>query len=75
VHDRIRNFLQKYLPSAQEVTDRDVLATGAKPGTPKFQKVKEELILTKLDARPKKVPPPPVAPPTGPSQPVLARRS
>lgn len=58
VHDRIRNYLQKYLPSAQEVTERDVLATGARPGTPKFQKAREELILTKLDARPKKVPPP-----------------
>ncbi len=58
VHDRIKNYLQKYLPSAQEVTDRDVLATGAKPGTPKFQKAREEMILTKLDARPKKIPPP-----------------
>src|SRR3984957_12003939 len=63
VHDRIRNYLQKYLPSAQEVTDKDVLATGAKPGTPKFQKVREDLILTKLDARPKKVPPPEVPQP------------
>jgi len=75
VHDRIRNYLQKYLPSAQEVTDRDVLATGVKPGTPKFQKAKEEMILTKLDARPKKVPPPPAPPPSGPSQPVLARKA
>jgi tRNA nucleotidyltransferase/poly(A) polymerase len=58
VHDRIKNYLQKYLPSAQEVTDRDILATGARPGTPKFQKVREEMILTKLDARPKKIPPP-----------------
>ena len=67
VHDRIRNYLQKYLPSAQEVTDKDVLATGAKPGTPKFQKAREDLILTKLDARPKKVPPPevPQQPPAG----------
>jgi hypothetical protein len=67
VHDRIRNYLQKYLPSAQEVTERDVLATGAKLGTPKYQKAREELILTKLDARPKKVPPPveqPGPPPT-----------
>ena len=66
VHDRIKNYLQKYLPSAQEVTDRDVLATGVKPGTPKFQKVREEMILTKLDARPKKIPPPVEAPATGP---------
>jgi tRNA nucleotidyltransferase/poly(A) polymerase len=75
VHDRIRNYLQKYLPSAQEVTDRDVLATGVKPGTPKFQKTKEEMILTKLDARPKKVPPPVAPTPPGPSQPVLARKA
>ena len=67
VHDRIRNYLQKYLPSAQEVTERDVLATGAKPGTPKFQKAKEDLIQTKLDARPKKIPPPELVPPQGPS--------
>ncbi len=53
-----RTILQKYLPSAQEVTERDVVAAGAKPGTPKFQKVREDLILTKLDARPKKIPPP-----------------
>ena len=58
VHDRIKNYLGKYLPTAQEVTDRDVLATGVKLGTPKFQKAREELILTRLDARPKKIPPP-----------------
>ncbi|MBV9768932.1 MAG: hypothetical protein JOZ32_05120 [Bryobacterales bacterium] len=58
VNDRIKNYLGKYLPAAQEVTERDVLATGARPGTPKFQKAREELILTRLDARPKKIPPP-----------------
>jgi hypothetical protein len=58
VTDRIKNYLGKYLPTAQEVTDRDVLATGVKAGTPKFQKAREELILTRLDARPKKIPPP-----------------
>jgi tRNA nucleotidyltransferase (CCA-adding enzyme) len=73
VHDRIRNYLQKYLPSAQEVTERDVLATGARPGTPKFQKAHEELILTKLDARPKKVPPPVEQPGPAPA-PAFARK-
>ena len=73
VHDRIRNYLQKYLPSAQEVTEKDVLATGARPGTPKFQKAREELIVAKLDARPKKVPPPVTPPVTGPA-PALARK-
>jgi tRNA nucleotidyltransferase/poly(A) polymerase len=72
-HDRIRNYLQKYLPSAQEVTDRDVMATGARPGTPKFQKVRGEMILTKLDARPKKVPPP-AAPAVATATPALARK-
>ncbi len=73
VHDRIRNYLQKYVPAAQEITDKDVLATGVKPGTPKFQKMKEEMILTRLDARPKKVPPP-ETPPVGAPVPALAKR-
>ena len=65
VHDRIKNYLAKYLPTAQEVTDKDVLATGVKAGTPKFQKAREELILTRLDARPKKIPPPEETPAPG----------
>ena len=72
VHDRIKNYLQKYLPAAQEITDRDVAATGVKPGTPKFQKAREEMIATRLDARPKKVPPPVEAPP--PAAPAFARK-
>jgi len=77
VHDRIKNYLQKYLPAAQEITEADVVAAGAKPGTPKFQKVREELILTRLDARPKKVPPPPVVgagPATAAPAPAMARK-
>ena len=57
--DRIRNYFGKYLPMAQEVSDRDV--TGLTPGTPKFEKAKAELIARKLDARPKRVPPEPTA--------------
>jgi tRNA nucleotidyltransferase (CCA-adding enzyme) len=65
VQDRIRNHFQKYLPSSLEVTDEAVAATGVAPGTPKFQKTKDQMILTRLDARPKKVAPveEPVAPP------------
>jgi tRNA nucleotidyltransferase (CCA-adding enzyme) len=59
VHDRIRNYFQKYLPAALEVTNEVVAATGVAPGTPKFQRIKEEMIVTRLDARPKKVAPPP----------------
>lgn len=66
VQDRIRNYFEKYLPLSQEVTDEMVALTGATPGTPKFQKVKEEMILKHLDARPKKVEPPPEPPPPPP---------
>jgi tRNA nucleotidyltransferase/poly(A) polymerase len=68
VLDRLKNYLQKYLPAAQEVTEKDVV--GAEPGTPKFSKLFQKLIAERLDARPKKVvveePPPP--PPPGPSR-------
>ncbi len=74
VQDRIKNYLQKYLPSALEVTEKDVLATGVRPGTPKFQKAREQLIVTKLDSRPKKVPPPVEAGPPTSAAPVLARK-
>ncbi|MBI4873350.1 MAG: CCA tRNA nucleotidyltransferase [Acidobacteria bacterium] len=59
VQDRIKNYLQKYLPTAQEVSDRDVIALGLEPGTPKFQKAKDDLIATRLDSRPRKPAPPP----------------
>jgi tRNA nucleotidyltransferase (CCA-adding enzyme) len=66
VHDRIRNYFQKYLPAALEVTNEVVAATGVAPGTPKFQRTKDEMIASRLDARPKKaapaaepLPPPP----------------
>ncbi len=59
VIDRIKNYLQKYLPAAQEITDKDVIAAGGQPGTPKGEKLKAELIAKRLDSRPKKVAPPP----------------
>src|SRR5581483_10615018 len=69
VLDRVKNYLQKYLPAAQEVTEREVIEKGAQPGTPKFAKLHQQLINARLDARPKKVvveePPPPPAPPPG----------
>jgi len=66
VQDRIRNYFQKYLPASLEITDEVVAATGVAVGTPKFQKVKEEMILTRLDARPKKPAPEPEPPPPPP---------
>jgi tRNA nucleotidyltransferase/poly(A) polymerase len=66
VQDRIRNYFEKYLPMSQEVTDEMVTLTGVEPGTPKYQKTKDEMILKHLDARPKKVEPVPEPPPPPP---------
>ncbi len=63
VQDRIKNYLQKYLPLAQEVTEEEIRARGVQPGTPKYNKAKEELIAAKLNARPKKPAPEEAAPP------------
>jgi len=71
VLDRIKNYLQKYLPAAQEVTEKDVIERGAQPGTPKFAKLHQAMIAARLDARPKKVPveEPPTAASAGPGRP------
>ncbi|MCC7342910.1 MAG: hypothetical protein IT170_17645 [Bryobacterales bacterium] len=54
--DRIRNFFQKYLWVAQEIMDPEVIENGGELGTPKFEKVKAQLIAKRLRARPKKMP-------------------
>jgi len=68
VQDRIRAYYQKYLPLAEEVTEEQVIATGVKPGTPKFDKALRAMVTAHINARPKKVvpPPEPVAPPPAP---------
>lgn len=65
VQDRIRNYLQKYLPLAQEVSETEILAKGVEPGTTKYDRAKEELIAARLNSRPKKAAPaePPEAEP------------
>jgi tRNA nucleotidyltransferase/poly(A) polymerase len=73
VQDRIRNYFQKYLPASLEITDEVVVATGVAAGTPKFARVKEEMILTRLDARPKKPAPEPEPPPPPPPMSGFAR--
>lgn len=70
--DRIKNYLQKYLPMSLEITEREVVAAGGQPGSPKYAKLREELIAKHLDARPKKVAPPPEEPPPAPPPPVSA---
>lgn len=71
--DRVKNYFQKYLPMALEVTDAMVEERGATPGTPKFHKLRDGMIATRLDARPKKVVPVEVPPPP-PTPPVAGRR-
>jgi tRNA nucleotidyltransferase (CCA-adding enzyme) len=66
VQDRIKNYFQKYLPASLEVTDEMVAAAGVAPGSPKFQRTREQMILTRLDARPKKPAPEPEPPPPPP---------
>jgi tRNA nucleotidyltransferase/poly(A) polymerase len=66
VQDRIRAYYQKYLPAAQEVTEEQVVAAGHKPGTPKFDKAYQAMVVTRLNARPKKVEPEPEPPPPPP---------
>jgi tRNA nucleotidyltransferase (CCA-adding enzyme) len=77
VQDRIKNYFQKYLPAAQEITDRQVVEAGYTLGSSKFEKVKAEMITKRLDSRPKKPPVeaapeepvPPVRGPGGPGRP------
>lgn len=54
VVDRIRNFFQKHLPAAMEITDGLIEAEGLSPGTPAFEKRKSDRIGQRLDARPPK---------------------
>ena len=75
VQDRIRNYFQKYLPAALEVTDREVAATGVEPGTSKFKKAKEELIRIRLDSRPKKAPEPEAEAAAAPAEPLRGREA
>lgn len=65
VQDRIRAYYQKYQQTAQEVSEEEVLATGAKAGTPRYDKAWRALVTQRLNARPKKIvlePEPPPAP-------------
>ncbi len=55
VQDRIKNYLQKYLPAALEVTDEEVQLAGTDPATPKGAALRKKMIATKLDARPRRV--------------------
>jgi tRNA nucleotidyltransferase/poly(A) polymerase len=67
VQDRVRNYLQKYLLTAHEVTEKGISDPTLKPGTPKFKKALDDLIFAHLDGRIRKPAPEPV--PVSPPQP------
>jgi tRNA nucleotidyltransferase (CCA-adding enzyme) len=69
VQDRIRNYLQKYYPAAQEVSDAEVEKAGGRPGTAKYHKLKDDLITARLNTRKKPAPPEPVEPAGHPGHP------
>ena len=76
VLDRIKNYFQKYLPMAQEVTDVEVTAeTEIETTSPKFAKTKATFISKRLDARPKKLTPEEEMPPPPPSAPPILSRA
>jgi tRNA nucleotidyltransferase (CCA-adding enzyme) len=53
--DRIRAYFEKYRPMSLDITDEQVVEAGGKLGTAKFEKLKRSMIVTLLNARPKKV--------------------
>jgi len=72
VQERLRNYFQKSLPLVQEITPEEWGTVPGKPGTPKYQKARDEFITHRLDRRPPRkieAPPPPVT-----VEPMAARR-
>jgi tRNA nucleotidyltransferase/poly(A) polymerase len=82
VQERLRNYYQKYLLAVQEITPEEWATVEGTPGTPKYNKARDEFVTHRLDRRVKKPPapaeaaPPPPPPPSSWSTPqtALARR-
>lgn len=51
VQERIRNYLQKYIPLVQEIPAGELEPADAKPGTPRYAKAKAALLALRLDRR------------------------
>src|SRR6202050_1551555 len=56
VQERLRSYFQRYLPAVQEITPEEFAAIEVKPGTPKYQKARDQFIANRLDRRPPKKP-------------------
>ena len=65
VQERLRNYFQKYLPLVQEITPEEWATVEGKPGTPKYDKAREEFVAHRLDRRPPKKPVEPELMPPG----------
>jgi hypothetical protein len=63
VQERLRNHFQKYLPALQEITPEEWATVEGKPGTPRYNKAREEFIANRLDRRPPRAPRKPAPPP------------
>jgi tRNA nucleotidyltransferase (CCA-adding enzyme) len=63
VQERLRNYFQKYLPAVQEILPEEWATVEGKPGTPKYEKARDQFVSTRLDRRPKKPEPVPAPPP------------
>jgi tRNA nucleotidyltransferase (CCA-adding enzyme) len=64
VQERLRNHFQKYLPAVQEITPEEWSQVEGTPGSPKYQKARNEFITRRLDRRaPKAAAPPDTSPP------------
>ena len=74
VQERLRNHFQKYLPMVQEIPPEELAKIEAKPGTPKYNKAREDFIANYLDRRPKKPVEPEPTPPPATEPPPLPRR-
>jgi tRNA nucleotidyltransferase/poly(A) polymerase len=59
VQERLRNYFQKYVQTVQEITPEEWASVEGKPGTPKYNKAREDFITIRLDRRVKKPEPPP----------------
>jgi tRNA nucleotidyltransferase (CCA-adding enzyme) len=68
VQERIRNYLQKYVPAMREVAPAEWAALEGQPGTPKYHRSRQALVASRLDVRPRK----PAAPDPEPIMPVEA---
>ncbi len=75
VQERFRNYFQKYLPAVQEITPEEWAAIEGKPGTPRYNKARDEFVANRLDRRPPRKPEPaPLAAPAPPTEAVVVRR-